>query len=65
MRLVTKNEKTSSQLTSGRVEVFYSGHWGMLCGDGFDFNAANALCQTITGSSTVLRFGEVQSEGLE
>ena len=59
-----KNERTSSSLTAGRVEVFYSGRWGTVCSNGFDLTDARVLCQMLTGSSTVLRYGTVESEGL-
>ena len=31
----------------GRVEVFHNGHWGTVCQDGFDQNAAKVVCNAI------------------
>ena len=59
-----KNERTSSSLTAGRVEVFYSGRWGTVCSNGFDLTDARVLCQMLTGSPTVLRYGTVGTEGV-
>ena len=31
----------------GRVEIFHNGHWGTVCQDGFDQNAAKVVCNAI------------------
>ena len=64
-RLVSRNEKTSSTLTAGRLEVFFSGKWGAVCSDGFTSTDASVFCSVTTGSTTVLRYGPVGSDGLE
>lgn len=61
---MTKKGRTSPYLTAGRVEVLHNGQWGTICGDGFDMDDAAVLCQRLTDSSTVLRHGRVESEGL-
>ena len=63
-RLVSRNEKTSN-LTAGRLELFFSGKWGSVCSDGFTSTDASDFCDVTTGSTTVLRYGSVGSEGLE
>ena len=62
---MTKEEKTAPYLTAGRVEVLHNGQWGTICSDGFDSRDAGVLCQRLTGSSNVLRYGEVGSEALK
>lgn len=59
---MTRKEKTSSDLTAGRVEVLHNGRWGTICNDGFGYTDASVLCQRLTGSSTVLKYGRVGSE---
>ena len=62
---MTKKERTAPYLTAGRVEILHNETWGTICSDGFDSTDATVLCQILTGSSTVLRYGRVGSEGLE
>ena len=62
---MSRNEKTSSNLTAGRLEVFFSGKWGSVCSNGFTLTDARVFCDVTTGSTTVLRYGSVGSEGLE
>ena len=65
VRLISKNERTYSNLTAGRVEIFFNKTWGTVCSNGFDSDDASVLCRKLTGSSTVLMYGVVESEGLE
>ena len=65
VRFVTKNEKTSRYLTAGRVEIFFAGRWGTICGDGFQASDAVGLCHILTGSTRVLAHGVVGSAHLE
>lgn len=60
IRLVTKGEHTSSALTAGRLEVYHSGQWGTVCGDGFHSTAATIACRQL-GFSTYLSYGTVGS----
>ena len=62
---MTKNGKTSSNLTAGRLEVFFSGKWGSICSDGFTSTDAKFYCNSMTGSTTVLRYGPIGSDGLK
>ena len=60
---MSKNERTSSALTAGRLEVFHNGCWGTVCSDGFSTTDADVLCQKLTGSesSRLIAYGEVGS----
>ncbi|XP_013421067.1 deleted in malignant brain tumors 1 protein isoform X2 [Lingula anatina] len=37
----------------GRVEVFYMGHWGTICDDGFTMSAARLVCRLVGFSDAV------------
>ena len=63
---MTKGERTAPYLVAERVEVLHNGQWGTICSKGFDWIDAQVLCQKLTGPlSSVLRYGEVGSYGLE
>ena len=64
--MTTNNKASQSKfnLTAGRLEVFFSGKWGSICTDGFSMSDAKVFCVALTGSSTVLRYGSVGSDGL-
>ena len=44
MRLVGESEAASHR---GRVEVFYKGSWGRVCGYGWDFKDAKVVCRQL------------------
>ena len=64
IRLVTINEKTSPNLTAGRVEFYFSGKWGSVCVNGFSRIDASSVCSALINSSTVLRYGRVGTSGV-
>ena len=47
LRLVARDGRTSSSLTAGRLEVYYSGEWGTVCDDNFGATAARIACNQL------------------
>ena len=37
----------SANMTEGRLELCADGHWGTVCNDGFDTNAAMVVCRQL------------------
>ena len=62
IRLVSSSGSTSSSLTAGRLEVYFSGQWRTVCNYRFDANDAGAACRQL-GHSTYLRYGSVSTLG--
>ena len=60
IRLVTKGEHTSPNLTAGRLEVYHNGQWGTVCSTGFYSTEATVACRQL-GFSTQLSHGTVHS----
>ena len=59
LRLVARNGQTSSSLTAGRLEVYYSGEWGTVCDDQFGVAEANVACRQLGFSDGYLYYSSV------
>ena len=59
LRLVARDGHTSSTLTAGRLEVYYSGQWGTVCDDNFGVSEANVTCTQLGFSSGYLDYTTV------
>ena len=68
IRLVptTERVRSSTSYTAGRVEVFYNGQWGTVCGQNVNKVTADSLCAKVTGEqdSFALVYGTAGSSGL-
>ena len=47
LRLVARDGRSSSTLTAGRLEVYYSGQWGTVCNDNFGASEAYVACRQL------------------
>ena len=46
--IVTLPSTTTSTVTAnGRLEVFYIGHWGTVCSDGFTVQSGEVACKQL------------------
>ena len=63
---ITERFRSSTSYTAGRVEVFYNGDWGTVCGRNVNKATADALCAEVTGEQTsfALVYGTAGSSGL-
>ena len=62
VRLMSLGVETTS-LGYGRVEVRMNGEWATICDDGFDVNAAKALCTHLGFSQGEIRTDAFYGEG--
>ena len=62
IRLVSSSGSTSSSLTAGRLEVYYSGQWGTVCNYFFGVSDARAACREL-GYTSYLQYGSVSTLG--
>ena len=61
LRLVNRNGQTSSTLTAGRLEVYYSGQWGTVCDDNFGPSEARVACNQLGFTRGYLYYTNVGS----
>jgi len=61
LRLVQGNY-TTSNLTSGRLEIYLNGQWGTVCDDLWGQDEANVACQQL-GYTSAARYGRSIDEG--
>ena len=62
LRLVQGNY-TTSNLTSGRLEIYLNGQWGTVCDDLWGQDEANVACQQL-GYTSAAGYGRSIDEGL-
>ena len=62
IRLVTKGEHTSPNLTAGRLEVYHNGQWGTVCNTAFYSVEATVACRQL-GFSSYIDYETVGSYG--
>lgn len=65
LRLVQGSTVVTPNVSEGRLEIFYDGHWGTVCSNNFDQTAADLACQQLGfieafnfKTSTSFNFGE-------
>ena len=58
VRLVGKDGALSSNLVSGRLEIYYNGQWGTVCDDGFGSTETTVACRQL-GFSNYTDYGSV------
>ena len=56
---MARDGRTSSNLTAGRLEVYYNGQWGTVCDDQFGAAEANVACRQLGFSAGYLDYTTV------